>query len=59
MVGIGNEGLTIDRRPGEKNSGPANFRRLRKISQPRKFPGIKLFSSPLRHKIKQLNSSDF
>ena len=29
MVGTGNGGFAADERPGEKNSGPANFRRLR------------------------------
>ena len=28
MVGIGNGGFAADGRPGEKNSGPANFRSL-------------------------------
>ena len=31
MVGIGNGGFAVDGRPREKNSGPANFRRLRKF----------------------------
>ena len=43
MVGTGNGGLAADERPGGKNSGPANFRRLQK------FPGRKLLPSPLRH----------
>ena len=28
MVGTGNGGFATDGRPGEKNSGPANFRKL-------------------------------
>ena len=43
MVGIGNRGFAADERSGEKNSGLANFRRLRK------FPGRKLLPSPLQH----------
>ena len=31
MVGIGNGGFTTDVRSREMNSGPANFRRLRKL----------------------------
>ena len=31
MVGTGNGGFAVDGRPGEKNSGPTNFRRLRKF----------------------------
>ena len=37
MVGSGNGGFVAAGRPGEKNSGPANFRRLRKFRTLRKF----------------------
>ena len=40
MVGTGNGGFAVGGRPGEKKSGPANFCKLRKFHNRRKFRSL-------------------